>query len=566
MSLAFVGELGLIRGMAEAKSSRDRRFRSAVFGFLLGVLAWFASGCGPGDRPVDAGVRDQVLLLANGAEPRGLDPHIVTGVTENRVISAIIEGLINYHPTDDRLPEPGVAEHWESQDNHRVWLFELREDARWTNGDPVTAHDFVYSWKRMLTPELGAEYAEMLYILEKAQAFHQGEITDFSQVGVKALDDHTLEVTLVGPTPYFLQMLKHYSWYPVHPPTIERFGGIAARGAEWTRPENYVGNGPFRLEAWEINRVIRVVKSDVYWDADTVRLREIRFYPIDNAATEESSFLNGQIHATSGLSSDKVPHYRRNRPDILYSEPYLGTYYYRLNVTRPVLDDVRVRRALALSIDRELIVERVTQGGQQPAWGYTPVMFGDYDPPQTLSHDPEAARRLLAEAGYPGGEGFPRLEILFNTLEDHRKIAEAIQEMWRGALGIRVSLRNQEWKVYLETQARLDYDISRAGWIADYVDPITMLDLWTSTSGNNQTGWASDEFDELIQRARRSATQKEHYGLLRQAEKILLDELPVIPIYWYTQLYLIDPRVRGWHPKLLNNRPYKYLWLEQEGA
>lgn len=538
-----------------------------VFALMLTLVAsLLLGGCSKSERPADGAVRDQILLLGNGSEPKGLDPHIVTGVTENKIISALIEGLIAYHPTDDNEPEPGVAESWSAHDNYSRWVFRLRPDARWSNGDPVTASDFVYSWRRILTPALGAEYADMLHILEGAEAFHRGQTDDFSTVGVKAVDGQTLEVRLVGPTPYFLGMLKHYSWYPVHPPTIERFGGIAQRGSQWTRPGNYVGNGPFVLAEWALNKVIRVTRNPLYWDSERVRLKEIRFFPIENVTTEETAFRNGQLHVTNSLKSDKIPWYRDNRPDILHIGPYLGTYFYRLNVTRGPLGDARVRLALNLALDRQLIVDTVTLGGQRPAFGYTPDGMRGYSPPQPLSYDPERARALLAEAGFPGGKGFPTFSILFNTLEDHRKIAEAVQQMWRRHLGINVTLTNQEWKVYIDSQVKMDYDLSRAGWIGDYMDPITFLSMWTTNNGNNNTGWTNREFDDLIRRAQRSGSVEEHFSLLHKAETIFMEELPVVPLYWYTRTYLLDPRVQGWHPKLLDNRPYKYIYLEDRGV
>lgn len=533
-------------------------------GWGLGLVCLVAlSGCGGGIPDVEEATARGILLKGNGAEPKTLDPQVATGVTENKIISALTEGLISYHPTDDELPEPGVAKRWEANEDYSEWTFFLREDARWSNGDPVTAHDFVWSYERMLTPEFGAEYVEMLFQMENAEEFHRGEVEEFARVGVEALDERTLRFRLVGPTPFFLGMLKHYAWFPVHPPTVEAYGsGRLDRSSPWTLEGRHVGNGPFVLAEWRVNQFIRVTKSPTYWDRDRVRLNEIYFMAIEDVNTEQRMYASDRLHITNSVPSNDIANLRRTRPDELRLEPYLGTYFYRFNTTRPPFDDVRVRRALAMTVNREAIVNRVTLGDQTPAFAFVPPGFDDYPRRALLEYDPEEARRLMAAAGFPGGEGFPRKFLLFNTLEDHRKIAEAVVAMWNRELGIDFQLENKEWRVYLEAQSQLDFDISRAGWIGDYMDPITFLELWTTDNGNNNTGWSNARYDELIRKAFRSATQEEHYAALMEAEEILMAEMPVIPIYHYNRIYLIRPEVRGWYPKLLDNRPYKHLYLE----
>ncbi|HUG46613.1 MAG TPA: peptide ABC transporter substrate-binding protein [Sphingomicrobium sp.] len=526
--------------------------------FWIGLLGIAMVACGGGDRRVDVAAKEGILLIGNGAEPMSLDPHLVTGVPENRIISALMEGLIAYHPTDAGEPEPGVAESWEHNEDFSTWRFKLRDTARWTNGEPVTAGDFVYSWERILSPALGSQYAEMLYVIENAQAFNEGKIDDFDQVGVKAIDDRTLEVKLTGSTPHFLSMLKHYSFFPVNPRVVEQFGGMTERQNRWSTVENYVGNGPFTLKEWVTNQIIRTEKNPQYWDADRVKLNQIHFFPIENVNSEETAFRAGRLHVTSTVSPDRIPSFRKTMPEQLRIDPYLGSYFFRLNVTRKPFDDPRVREALNLAVDRQLLVDRVTQGGQAPATGFTPNGLDDYPPLDRVRFNPERARQLLAEAGYPGGRGFPKSEILINTSEAHRKVAEAIQAMWRQNLGIDVGIYNQEWKVYLDSQSNLDYDISRAGWIGDYPHAMTFLEIFTTGNGNNDTGWSNSTYDSLIQEAQASDPEK-RLQLLRQAETILLEELPVVPIYWYTRTYLLDERVEGWHPTLLDNRPYKYV-------
>ncbi|AKM11606.1 peptide ABC transporter substrate-binding protein [Croceicoccus naphthovorans] len=527
---------------------------------MLCVLAAFGLAACDREREVDIASRDGILLYGNGSEPKGLDPHLVTGVPENHIISALIEGLIAYHPTDDLSPEPGMAESWEHNGNFTQWTFKLR-DAKWTNGDPVVAGDFVYSWQRMLTPALGAEYAPMLYVIKGAQDFHEGKTDDFSTVGVKALDDKTLQVTLEGATPYFLNMLKHYSFFPVNPRAVEQAGGMADRGSKWSTFDNYVGNGPFKLKTWVTNQVIEVERNPDYWDAKTVKLNGIRFFPVENAATEETMFRGGRLHITSTVQPDKIPVFKEKMPDILHIDPYLGVYFYRVNVTRPPFDNPKVREALAISFDKQLLVDKVTKGGQAPAVGYVPAGIPGYPTSDTVQYNPERGRQLLAEAGYPGGKGFPKAEILINTSEAHRKIAEAMQAMWRKELGIDVGIYNQEWKVYLDSQSNLDYDLSRSGWIADYVHPSTFTDMFTTGNGNNDTGWSNPQYDRLVQQAQVAQDEPERLEILHQAEELLLKELPIVPMYWYTRVYLLDPRVQNWNPKLLDNRNYKYISL-----
>lgn len=534
-----------------------------TFPAILALLWLFLlSGCGGGESNVDAGNREQILHFGNGTEPQELDPHIVTGVPESNIITALLEGLVK---KDARTlePVPGVAERWEISGDGKTYIFHLRDNARWSNGDPLTAEDFVWSWWRALQPALGNLYAYMLFPVLNAEAYANGKITDFSQVGVKALDARTLEVRLTNPTPYFLQLLDHQSTYPVHRATIEKFGAPDERGTRWTRAGNYVGNGPFVLESWKLNKIITVRKNPQYWGADSVRLNGIDFHPIENIATEERMFRAGQLHITGTIPIDKIALYRKNHPELLQVAPYLATYFYRFNVRQPHLKDQRVRRALNLAIDRQAIVTSVTKGGEIPAYSFTPPDTMGYTATSDLRFDPEEARRLMAEAGYPDGEGFPVTELLYNTSEGHQKIAVAIQQMWHKHLNVNISLNNQDWKVFLSSVDMGQYSIARAGWIGDYVDPNTFLDMWVSNGGNNQTGWSNPRYDEIILAlAPAAATQEQRHALMGEAEAILLEELPVIPLYIYTSKSLIQPSVHGIHGNMLDYIDYTKVWLE----
>lgn len=532
-----------------------KRFATLAAALLLACLPPLQAS------PADDAARARTLLIGNGAEPPSIDPQLNTSVNGSNIISALIEGLIAYHPYDDNLPEPGMAQEWSHDGSYRVWTFRIR-DANWSNGDPVTAHDFVFSYHRMLTPALGASYAEMLYMMKGAEEFHKGQSNDFSTVGVRALDDKTLQIELRGPTPYFLNVLKHSSWFPVHPPTIRKYDAFDRPDSNWTR-EGYVGNGPFLLKEWETNKVLTVVKNPGYWDADKVRLNAIKFFPIDNMNTEDLQFSNGELHYTSTVPGSQIPIYLARDEPTLRIEPYLGTYFYRFNTRRKPLDDPRIREALTLSINRNLIIRRITKGGQTPANAFTPPGIAGYEAPTIRAFNPRRAKELMADAGYPDGKGFPKLTLLFNTSEAHKAIAEFIQETWKNILGIDIELRNQEWKVYLTTINEGNYDIARAAWIGDYVYPDTFLNMWRTGDGNNRTGWSNPEYDRLISQSFLEADAQKRLGLLARAEAILLDELPIAPIYFYSRNYRIDPRVKNWQPKLLDNRNYKYIYFAE---
>jgi oligopeptide transport system substrate-binding protein len=476
-----------------------------------------------------------------------------------------MEGLV--HKDGETLePRPGVAKSWDISADGRVYTFNLRKDARWSNGDPHNAHDYVWSWWRALQPALGNLYAYMYFPIANAKAYYDGEISDFSQVGVKALDDYILQVTLTEPIPYFLQLLDHYSTYPVHRATVEKFGTADQRGTRWTFEGNIVGNGAFQLKEWKINRRITVERNPFYWDAANVRLNQVVFYPTENVTTEERMFRAGQLHY-SGIPSDKIQAYSQSDDPSLRIQPYLGVYFYRLNVDKPQLSDKRVRRALGMTINRDQLVSQITKGGQIPAYTITPPGTMGYYPESDLTFDPEAAKKLLAEAGYPNGEGFPTTEILYNTSEGHRKIAVALQQMWKKHLNIDVVLLNQEWKVYLDTVSNHHYEIARAGWIGDYVDPNNFLDMFLCNGGNNRTRWCNNEYDQIIlQQVPKAKTHQQRLDLFQQAENILLDEMPVIPIYIYTSNNLVHPTVKNFGRNILNQANYREMYLEPENT
>jgi oligopeptide transport system substrate-binding protein len=526
------------------------------------VLLAVAVGCFGCKRMtrVEDGNRNQILHLGNGTEPEDLDPHVVVGVQEDNILRAVFEGLVNEDP-EDLHPVPGVAERWDISPDGRIYTFHLRQNATWSNGDPVTANDFRETYKRALSPDMANEYAYMFNNVVNAEQYYKGTLTNFNEVGFAVLDDRTLRVTLQNPSSYFLSLLNHHSWKPIHIPTVRKYGPVYERGSRWTRPGRFVGNGPFELVSWTVNQVIVVRKSPTYWDSARVKLKEIHFYAMESLDAEERAFRAGQIHKTDKLPLSKIAYYKEHSPQFLYQAPYLGTYFYMFNVTRKPFTDKRVRQALAMSINREELTRQVSRGGELPAYHFTPPNTVGYTSKARFEGNVEKARKLLAEAGYPDGQGFPKVELLYNTLESHKTIAEAVQQMWKENLHVEIGLRNEEWKVYLNSKTQKNYDIARYGWIADYVDPNAFLDMWMTDAGNNDSGWSNKEYDGLILKAAQTVDRDERFEVFQKAEAILLDEMPVIPIYFYTSTYLLQPSVKGWGPTILDHHPYPYVEL-----
>jgi oligopeptide transport system substrate-binding protein len=521
------------------------------------------SACGKLATNVDTGTANQILHLGNGSEPSGLDPHLITDVGASRIVSELLEGLVGLNPKT-LAPEPSAASSWEVSTDLKAYTFYLNPEGRWSNGDKVVAQDFVYSWRRLLMPDLAAEYSYQLFVVKGAEEYSKGLIKDFNEVGVTAIDDLTLQVQLNAPTPYFLTLLTHPSTFPVHQKTIEQFGDIDDPGSLWTRAGNYVGNGPFVLTEWALNRIIRIKKNDKYWDADRVKLSEARYYPIDNLTTEERMFRAKTLHITESMPSEKIEGYTKNNSSVIKISPYFGTYFYRINTLKPPLDDKRIRLALAMTIDREKIVTAITKGGQIPAYNFTPPDSAGFTARAKIPFNIKLAKQLLVEAGYPGGEGIEPIEILYNTSEGHKKIAIAIQQMWKQTLGIEVKLYNQDWKSSLITISNLDYQIARSSWIGDYPDPNTFLDTMTTGNGNNRTGFTNKEYDALIRRAANTMDQQQRFEYFQQAEQILAVEVPIIPIYTYTRNYLRSNDVKGWHDNVLDHHPLKYVYLTRD--
>ncbi|MSU23334.1 MAG: peptide ABC transporter substrate-binding protein [Opitutus sp.] len=519
------------------------------------------TGCAKRETIVQRANRDGVLHISIGSEPTDLDPHIETGLAGGKVIQALFEPLVSFEP-GTLAPVPALAERWDVSTDGLTYTFHLRADAKWSNGEPILAQDCVDSWHRILTPSLGANYADWFYLLRGGEAFNKGQTKDFSTVGVVAPDAHTLVVTLTHPAPYFLQALLNSPWRPVNVRSIAAFGDPYLRGTPWTRAGRLVSSGPFVLKEWNAHQHILVEKSPTYWDRAHVRLNAVRFYPTDSIESEERAYRAGQLHATWSLPLAKVLPLQRENSPALRIDPTLQTYFFRLNVHRAPFEDVRIRRALALSIDRQTIADKILPGGRQPAFTFVPPALKGYTPPTRHAYDLAAARQLLADAGHAGGKGLPPLEILYNNSEILRLVAEAIQEKWRRDLGLDVRLVNQEYKVVMANRRVSDFHILLGDWTADYLDATTFLDMWRRDSGNNYTTWSDPAYDALSDRANVTTDPTARAALLAQAETLVLDAAPIIPIYFNTHVYLLHPAVKGWQPTPMDHIDYRYAWLE----
>ncbi len=527
---------------------------------LLGLLVF--AGCKPRPTPVEQALKTQTLILGNGAEPQDLDPQTSSAYTDYNILIALLEGLTVIDEATSQ-PIPGTASSWDISDDGLRYTFHLRPEAKWSNGAPVTATDFVFAFRRILTPALASDYSYMLYPIKNAEAYNTGELKDFDQVGVHAIDEHTLQIEVTQPTPQLLALAAHQAWFPVYPPAILAHGSIDKRGSGWTSPGEFIGNGAFQLTEWSPNQRIVVTRNPHYWNntgtADGVQ--SVVFIPNDNIPADEAAFRTGQLHLTYDLLPDRIEHYRKSAPENLRIDPLLETYYLRFNVRRTPLNDVRVRRALALSINREIICQSLLLGSRAPAHAYTPPGTAGYTADSGQPDDPVAAKQLLADAGYPEGKGFPVLEIQMNADALNQRVLEAIQSMWKQTLGIEVRLVSLDFRAYLENQRTGSYEISRSRWIGDYNDPNTFLDMFVTDGGNNQTGWSDPSYDRAIKTAARTSKPVDRFHHFQNAEYLLLEAAPIAPVFHGTRIYLIHTDVKNWIPSLLGIHRYQTIRL-----
>ncbi len=515
------------------------------------------------------------LVILNGPEIETLDPQVLTGQADGRVSGALFEGFTRFNPVTGRA-EPGLAERWDISSDGRTYTFWLRTNAAFSTGEPITADDFVWSWRHAVNPATGADYSGFFFYVRGGKELVTGASTNLETLGIQATGRHTAQVELVNPTPFFPDLCAMRIMAVVPRWTIQQFGD------QWVRAEPLPCSGAFELQAWRPNDRIRVRRNPRYWDVQNVRLDVVDYLSGESPSTGLNLFLTGAVDVV--IERNLIPleliDVLRKRPDF-HTYDYLGTYFARFNTTRLPFNDVRVRKAISLVADKRRIVERITRMGEKPASTLTPPGTPGYTPPAGLGDNASSAsgeaeyaaaragniataKRLLAEAGYPDGKGFPSFSYMYNAgggggSRTHEQIGVELQTMLRDHLGIQMELRPVEWKTYLSEMSLLNYDMIRGSWIGDYQDPTTFLDTFLADSGNNRTGWKNRDYDQLLDQAASTADPARRMELLQKAELLLVrDDVPILPLYYYTGLYAFDPdRVGGIHANLTDEHP---LW------
>lgn len=523
-------------------------------------------GCGSTENTVSSGNVEQKIVYNIDANPKTIDPQLNSAVDGSKVIRNTFEGLMR--EIENGEVENGIAEGYEVSEDGLVYTFHIRDNAKWSDGEDVTAKDFEYAWKRALNPNTAAEYAYQLFYIKNGEAHNKGEASA-DDVGIKVVDNKTIEVTLESAVPYFVSLLAMPVYYPVRQDIIEE------NGDKWAlSPETYVSNGPFKMTEWSEKESMTFIKNENYWDADNVKLETLVFRLIDDQTTTLSAFKNGELDIMEQPPTTEIQSLIDEGVAKVY--PYLGTYFYMVNVSGKglsseavdALQDVRVRKALSLAIDRNLITEKVSMGGEIPATSYVPegvkdtqgnTFHKDYS---SVTTNIEEAKKLLEEAGYPNGQGFPTITFTYNTASNNQMIAQAIQDMWKTNLGINVELKNEEWAVFQTTRNNFQYEICRHGWIGDYNDPMTFLDMWVTASGQNNAGYSNEEYDSLIAQAKSEQDGEKRTELLRKAEDILMDDMAIIPIYYYTNIVCANDNVKGYVKSPLGSMLFRQAYVE----
>ncbi|MFC1628772.1 peptide ABC transporter substrate-binding protein [Gemmatimonadota bacterium] len=524
-----------------------RQIRSTMF---LLLLSFWTSSCGQaGERGAWIGKVDPpespVLRVAGGEDPTGLDPTRYSDQDSWRVARMLFEGLLAY--TSDAEIEPGVAERWTVNDDATIYTFHLREDARWSDGSRVTASDFVFSWQRVLDPAFGAETAENLYPIKGARAINEG-LAPPGSLAVVARSDILLEVQLEYPDPDFPSRTALPPLFPVPE------ASVSGSRLTWPEGDTPVGNGPFVLSQWRLNDRLEVERNPWYWNREAVMLEGVTLFLRNDPSTNHNLYLTGAVDWTTvnAIPTDLAKEYLEAGRQELHVSTVFQTYYLELNTNRPPLDDLRIRRALELVVPREEIAGSLFGTGQIPSRHFVSADLPDWDPPVIAEGDLDMARRLLAEAGYPGGEGLPDLIYLYNILGPHGDVAEYLQGVWQRELGITVDLAPMDFQSMLERSDRGDFDFARSGWLADLPSPISFLEVFEKGNPNNPTGWSDTQFDLLLEQARRTPDRQQRYVLLATAEERLLADVPIIPILQNANVQLIKPYVTGLRPNALD--------------
>lgn len=542
---------------------------------LILAIGSVLAGCGSDNKNDDQSAngdngkpKEQIFRMNLASEPPTLDPGQSQDNTSNTVISAVFEGLVT--KGDDGESKPGVAEKWDISEDGLKYVFTLRKDAKWNNGDAVTAKDFEYAWKRVLDPSFtpAPPYAYQLYYIKNAEAYNLGEIKDANEVGVKATDDYTLEVTLENPTPYFLSLMSFQTYFPIH--------SSAKDNDKWsTKPETLIGNGPFKLSKMTKGQKIELVKNDQYWDEKSIKLEKVEMSIVNSSATELASYRNDELdyagQPTGNIPTDQLNAVKKELPEELNIKGISSTYFYVFNTTQKPFDNLNIRKAFSMAVDRKAIAEKITMAGELPAFGFVPPgIKGEKEeyrtevPDTYFQENLDEAKKLLEqgmkEEGYTT---LPEVTLIHNSDDRHKKIALAVSDMWKKNLGVSVKVQNQEWGVFLKNRTNLDYQIARSGWSADYNDPMTYIDMWTSKGGNNDSGFKNAEYDKLVKEAYSSSDNAKRMEMMAQAEKILVqDNQVVMPLFYYSNVSLIKPWVKGLSLDYKGDLDFTHAYIE----
>ena len=531
---------------------------------FAGALILTLVACGPAQDPAASaqsaagGSTDNVLRIGNGAEPQTLDPHRAEGVPESNILRDLFEGLVGEAPDGSLVP--GAAQSWTVSDDGLTYTFSLRPGARWSNGEAVTASDFEYGLRRSVDPATLSRYSSILFPILNAEAVINGELPT-TALGVRALDENTLQIQLNAPTAYLLGLLTHSTTYPVHR------ASVAAGGERFARPGSLVGNGAYQLSEWTVQSHVRLDRNPYYWDVANTQIDTVYYYAIENPDAELKRYRADELDITGALPYQQLDWVRANLGDELVISPYLGSYYFGFNLTQPPFKDAKaLRTALSMAIDREILTQRVAGAGEIAAYGWVPPVAG-YTAQQpewaswTQAERNARAQALYAEAGY-SAENPLRVEVLYNTNENHKRMSVAIASIWKQVLGVETSLLNQEWKVFLETRNQKSAtQVFRAGWIADYNDAYSFAQLMHSKNEQNDSGYVNAEYDALLDKAAVEQDPAVRAGYLEAAERVLLTDLPIMPVYFYVSKHLVKPRVQGFVPNIMDHHATRQLSL-----
>ncbi|UOE77824.1 peptide ABC transporter substrate-binding protein [Parageobacillus thermoglucosidasius] len=515
---------------------------ASIFALLL-LVSGVLTGCGSKGTSGDGAGKNikQEITLNALSEPPSLDPALASDTTSGWVIDHLFEGL--YTKNQKGEPVLGAASDVKVSEDGKTYTFTIRDDAKWSDGDPVTAQDFEYAWKRVLDPKTGSPFAFYMYYIKGAEEYNKGK-GSADQVGIKALDDKTLQVELNAPLSYFDKLLTMWTFYPVKKSLVESNPKWAAEA------KGYVSNGAYRLTEWKHNSEVVIEKNQHYWNKDTINMEKVTWKMVNDATTYYQMYKTGEIDLIATLPTDAVAQEKNNKEYKVV--PYFGTYMFMFNVAKEPFNNAKIRRAFALAIDRKAIVENITKSGEKPAYAFVPygadTPDGDFREVggAYFEENVQEAKKLLQEGmKEEGWSTLPEVTLIYNTAENHKKIAEAVQEMLKRNLGVKIKLANQEWKTYLETTAQSNFQMARMGWIGIFVDPTVILDYYLGDSPNNRTNWVNKQFDDLMAKAKVEQDDKKRYELLHEAEKILMTDLPFIPVYFYSQNYLTSPKFKG---------------------